>query len=91
MGAFSKLAKDELIYQRIEREFELKTARLTQEIYAVGVPERAALYLLLDIGAPVLAVRRDYFDENDAVFEVALSLYPPEIYRNLSEFRPAMS
>lgn len=80
----------EPIYRRIERESGMKTARLTQEIYAVGIPERAAHSLSLETGAPALAVRRDYFDANDAVIEVELCLYRPEGHRNFSEFRPAM-
>lgn len=79
----------EPVYQQIEREFGIKTARLTQEVYAVGVPKQAANYLDLEPGAPALAVRRDYYDENDEVFEASLNIYPPDAYRNLTEFRLA--
>lgn len=84
-SVLESIGSNALVYSLIEREFGIRTERLRQTITAIATPPNAATHLDLAVGAPALAIMRDYIDQNGEVYEVSWSIHPPERYQNKAE------
>lgn len=76
----------EVIIRRIERALATRVIRAEQTIGAGKAGEIASEYLELDAEAPILKVKRVYFDRSGRPMEVVLVSYHPERYRFNIEF-----
>jgi DNA-binding GntR family transcriptional regulator len=69
------------IYSLVESRYGVKPDRIWQEISAMAMPAQAARALKVKPGSSGLALLRHYVSTEDRVFEVTMSLYPPERFR----------
>lgn len=69
------------IYSLIEARHGIRTVRVRQELSAATIPDAAADALNLERGATGLEIVRHYHDSRDRVFEVTMTIYPPNRFR----------
>lgn len=77
----------EPVYVMIEKRFGLNTVEIRQEISSIILEQVAASNLGVPEGSPGLKVVRKYLDENNAIFEVAVSLHPGERFSYSSNIK----
>ena len=75
------------IYALVEARYGVKTDTVRQEISAIAVPPQAARALKVKPGSSGLSLVRHYTSADDRVFEVTMSIYPPERFRYSVELK----
>jgi DNA-binding GntR family transcriptional regulator len=75
------------IYSLVEERYGIKTEKVRQEIGAVAIPDEAARALKVKAGSSGLALVRHYFDSEERVFEVTMSIYPADRFRYSVELK----
>jgi GntR family transcriptional regulator len=73
------------VYQLIEDKFGVTLHRLEQEISAISINPISAAELDTTPNGPGLSVLRRYFDSSNELFEVAVSMYPANLFTFKSE------
>ncbi len=69
------------LYQILETRYGIRLNRAEEALEAVAANRRAARFLAVKIGAPLLAVTRTVYAEDNRVIEYACSLYRADRYR----------
>ena len=75
------------IYSLIEQRFGVRTDTVRQEISAITMPDEAARALKVKAGSSGLALLRHYTGTDERVFEVTMSIYPPNRFRYSVELK----
>jgi DNA-binding GntR family transcriptional regulator len=73
------------IYSMIEKEFDLKTIRVQQELSALTIPNAAAENLQLEKNSIGFQITRYYYDQMNQVFLSTVSIYPPNRFNYKTE------
>ena len=71
------------LYQVLETAYGIRLSRAEEELEAVAAARRAAQFLGVKTGAPLLAVTRTVYADDNRVIESAQSLYRADRYRAL--------
>jgi DNA-binding GntR family transcriptional regulator len=69
------------IYSLIEQQYGIKTVRVHQQLSAATIPDSAAEALNLDAGSAGFEIIRHYYDSKGRVFEVTMTIYPPNRFQ----------
>jgi len=69
------------IYSLIEERYGIKTVRVRQQLSAATIPDAAAEALNLEPGSAGFEIVRHYYDSADNVFEVTMTVYPPNRFQ----------
>jgi GntR family transcriptional regulator len=72
---------DNALYQILETRYGIRLERAAEALEAVSATRRAARFLAVKTGSPLLAVTRTVYAEDDRIIEYAQSLYRADRYR----------
>lgn len=87
LGDTIRASPDMLISSLIESRYGRRITEIRQEIGAISATEQMASALRVTIGAPLLRIVRRYSDAADRIFEVSISVHPPERFSVLMRMR----
>jgi GntR family transcriptional regulator len=86
-----RASPDRLISSLIESRYGRRIAEIRQEISAIGATEEMARALRVAVDAPMLKIVRRYLDAADQLFEVSISVHPPERFSVSMRMRRSQS
>jgi len=75
------------IYSMLETRYGIRTERIHQSIGSVTMPAPAASALGMDEGSIGLEILRRYYDDSQRLFEVTLTIYPPNRFKYDNELK----
>ncbi|MCK9508916.1 MAG: GntR family transcriptional regulator [Pigmentiphaga sp.] len=75
------------IYSLIEQRYGITTERIHQSIGSTTMPSLAAKALRLAPGSIGLEILRSYYDDAKRLFEVTLTVYPPDRFKYNNELK----
>jgi DNA-binding GntR family transcriptional regulator len=76
-----------MVYQQIERRFDVRIDRAAVDVYACGASPEIAQALSVPLDSPCLAIIRHYFDANGNPFEISVTYHPENRFIYSMEFR----
>lgn len=77
------------LFQQLQALHGFRCSRISQDIKAVCASEEVAQQLGIEPGDPCLRMIRTYFDQDGAVFEVAVNTHPGDAFSYTMEFTPS--
>ena len=68
------------IFHLVERQFNVSIARVRQTIRSATLPSDTARHLEVEVATACLWVRREYYDAQDRMVELSLSVHPGNLF-----------
>jgi len=76
-----------MVYEQIERRFDVRIDRAEVDVYACGASSAMSKALNIPEDTPCLAIIRRYFDASGNLFEISVAYHPEKRFVYSMEFR----